>query len=358
MKRRQFIHLVGATAAGLNLPMRVRAGGISKPSRMTKEALWKTVEVTTKVKVKDGGPGQLWLPLPIAKTTYQEHVDTLWTGNFVRAGILRDNRYNGLYFYAESENTASPMVLETTFRVRVRDRSWAEPVSSPEERELYLKPSAHVPTSDKIQEQAKKIVGKESNPDRKARRIYDWVVENSARDPKVRGCGVGDVKAMLESGQIVGKCADISSLFVGLCRAAGVPAREVFGLRVLPSALSKSIGKEGDVSGGQHCRAEYLSQERNGWYPVDPADVRKVILEENKSLLEPSVKILREKLFGFWEMNWIAFNSSRDFQLPPQPGASVNYLMYPFFKSASGKITKDGMDAKDFEYSIAAKGLS
>jgi transglutaminase-like putative cysteine protease len=140
---------------------------------------------------------------------------------------------------------------------------------------------------------------------------------------------------------------------VGLCRATGIPAREVFGLRVAHSKLSKSIGKEGDVSGGQHCRAEFFSASRGGWVPVDPADVRKVILEESLSLESPHVNELRKKFFGFWEMNWVAFNSARDFLLPPSPGTAVNYLMYPYY--AAGSFIKDGMDPKDFQYTILAK---
>ncbi len=34
----------------------------------------------------------------------------------------------------------------------------------------------------------------------KARALYEWIVENTFRDPKVRGCGVGDIGAMLETG--------------------------------------------------------------------------------------------------------------------------------------------------------------
>ena len=71
----------------------------------------------------------------------------------------------------------------------------------------------------------------------KARAIYDWVVANAHREPKTRGCGTGDIKAMLESGNLGGKCADLNALFVGLCRAVGVPARDIYGLRVAPSAF-------------------------------------------------------------------------------------------------------------------------
>jgi len=53
-----------------------------------------------------------------------------------------------------------------------------------------------------------------------------------------------------------GKCADINSLYVGLARAAGLPARDFFGIRVADSAVSKSLGKSGEITKAQHCRAE------------------------------------------------------------------------------------------------------
>ena len=37
---------------------------------------------------------------------------------------------------------------------------------------------------------------------------------------------------MLETGNLSGKCADLNALYVGLCRAVGVPARDVYGVRV------------------------------------------------------------------------------------------------------------------------------
>lgn len=118
--------------------------------------------------------------------------------------------------------------------------------------------------------------------------IYEWVVDNTFRDPKVRGCGRGDIRFMLESGDLGGKCADLNALYVGLARAAGLPARHIYGLRINKSDLGyKSLGLPTDkATKGQHCRAEvYLSQ--YGWVPVDPADVRKVVLEEPPGRRQP-----------------------------------------------------------------------
>ena len=65
---------------------------------------------------------------------------------------------------------------------------------------------------------------------------------NMSRDNSVMGCGVGDAKAILTSGKLYGKCTDINSVFVALLRAANIPAREIFGIRVGSSRFSKAIG--------------------------------------------------------------------------------------------------------------------
>jgi transglutaminase-like putative cysteine protease len=56
-----------------------------------------------------------------------------------------------------------------------------------------------------------------------------------------------------------------------------------------------------------------------GWIPVDPADVRKVVLEEPPGNRQPNdevVRAARERLFGSWEMNWVAYNFAHDVALP------------------------------------------
>ena len=95
----------------------------------------------------------------------------------------------------------------------------------------------------------------------KARAIYEWIVDNTFRDPKIRGCGRGDIRAMLETGDMGGKCADINALYVGMARAVGLPARHIYGLRIVKSELGyKSLGVNTDkATKGQHCRCRGLS---------------------------------------------------------------------------------------------------
>jgi hypothetical protein len=42
----------------------------------------------------------------------------------------------------------------------------------------------------------------------KARAIYEWIVDNTFRNPNTRGGGGGDIRFMLESRDLGGKCAD------------------------------------------------------------------------------------------------------------------------------------------------------
>jgi hypothetical protein len=79
----------------------------------------------------------------------------------------------------------------------------------------YLEPTQLIPTDGIVRDTARGITeGAKTDAD-KARAIYEWIVENTFRDPKVRGCGLGDIKTMLETRYFGGKCADLNALYVG-----------------------------------------------------------------------------------------------------------------------------------------------
>ena len=164
---------------------------------------------------------------------------------------------------------------------------------------------------------------------------------------------------MLESKNLGGKCADLNALYVGLARAAGLPARDAYGIRVARSALGyRSLGTASEtVTKAQHYRAEvYVTG--YGWVPVDPADVRKVALEEPPGHLPMDhelVRAARERLFGSWEMNWIAYNFAHDVALPGSARGPIGFLMYPQAETASGRL--DSLDPDGFSYEITAREI-
>lgn len=125
-------------------------------------------------------------------------------------------------------------------------------------------------------------------------------------------------------------------------------------MRAADSADFKWLGKSGDISKAQHCRAEFYTAS-HGWVPVDPADVRKVVLEERGGipLNDPTTQKARAKLFGQWEMNWLAYNYAHDVKLLNSKEDAVGYFMYP--QAETGEARKDGMDPDSFKYKITSR---
>ena len=256
-------------------------------------------------------------------------------------------------------------LLTLTSRVSLKNYSVdltkpSSPHPSPAELQYFLQPTRYVPTDGIVKETAVKATAGATTDIDKARAIYEWIVDNTFRDPKVRGCGRGDIRFMLESGDMGGKCADLNALYVGLARSVGLPARHIYGLRIAKSELGyKSLGVATDkATKGQHCRVEVHLREY-GWVPVDPADVRKVVLEEppgNLPLDNEIVQKARKRLFGSWEMNWMAYNYAHDVALPGSTKPPVVYFMYPQAETANDRI--DPFDPDNFKYEITVKEIT
>lgn len=369
MYRRAFLRLTGAAAAGVALPgagsdarAETAAAPGAAPAGMPG---WKTYETTTRVEVsKPTGVTRIWLPTPLTHdTAYHRSLGNEWRAEGGTSAQWIDPAYGAGVIWAEFPEGVRP-VLELTSRFATRDvavdlsKPGNRPAESPATLARFTAPTDLLPTSGIVKETSSAIVkGARTDLD-KARALYEWIVENTYRDPKTRGCGVGDVKFMLEAKALGGKCADLNALFVALARAEGIPARDVYGVRVAPSALGyASLGKAGgDVTKAQHCRAEFYLP-THGWVPADPADVRKVILEEGggKAPTDPMVVAARKRLFGSWEMNWLAYNFGHDLALP-KASRKVGFLMYPQAETGEGRL--DSLDPDNFKYTITARGVA
>ncbi len=361
MDRRNFLQTAAlALPATTLLPAAPRALAAGE----TPATGWRVFEVTTRVDVQQpAGRTRVWLPLPLAKDTeFQKSLGNVWTTESGSASLAGDPKYGAGIVSAEFAEGAAPMlVLTSRFATRDRDLDLARPVNpaplTRAEFALYTEATDLLPTDGIVRDTARGITKGAKGEVDKARAIYEWIVDNTFRNPKTRGCGVGDIRFMLESGDLSGKCADLNALFVGLARSVGVAARDVYGVRVADSQRGfKSLGKAGDITKAQHCRAEFWSP-AHGWVPVDPADVRKVVLEEKPglTLADEAPQRARKMLFGAWEMNWVAFNTAHDLVLP---GAKdkIGFFMYPCCETAEGRL--DSLDPAAFKYQITSRELS
>jgi transglutaminase-like putative cysteine protease len=359
MNRRDFIRCASAGAATTTLGWPGDAFGQKTTST---DDGWRLFEITTHVEVlRPTGATRVWIPVPLrTDAPYQKLVSTQYGAVGGKVSLIKGTADRPEMVRAEWPVGVKPEV-SLTCRVRTHDR--AVDIRRPRavaanaaSLARFTKPSSLLPLDGIVKTTADEITRGAATDLDKARAIYEWIVDKTFRDPKVRGCGVGDIRFMLESRNLGGKCADLNALFVGLARAAGLPARDVYGLRVAPSNHGlKSLGAASEnVSKAQHCRAE-VHLEGYGWVPVDPADVRKVVLEEppgNHALTDEVVRSARARLFGSWEMNWIAYNVAHDVALPGSTGRALGFFMYPHGETADGRL--DSLDSDAFSYRITA----
>ena len=367
MNRRHFLR-TSAIAAGLALPGMGRATPTDASAFTPRpDNGWRVFEIVTRIEAPaSDGPTQVWVPLPnVSEDGWSRPLGNLWSGNASGMYLATDPVYGAAMLHATWPAATAAPVLEVVSRCATRDRAvdlahgaTARPLT-PAERALYTRATALLPTDGIVLDTAREITRGAKSDEDKARAIYDWIVTNTFRNPKTRGCGLGDIRAMLETGDLSGKCADLNALYVGLARAVGIPARDVYGVRVADSRYGyKSLGKSGDISKAQHCRAE-VWLERAGWVPVDPADVRKVALEEPPGqlpLTDAKVVAARNTLFGAWEMNWLAYNFGHDLRLPGSQGPEVPYLMYPHGENRDGRF--DSLDPANFRYTLTAREIT
>jgi transglutaminase-like putative cysteine protease len=314
--------------------------------------------------LKPAGVTRVWIPTPLTQDTpFHKTLSNDFKAEGGTSGIVQEGKYGAGMVWAEWPEGVKPVLTHTArFATREIAVDLSKPGNpSPEDKAVlakYTHASELLPTDGIVKKTADEIVkGKRGNVE-KAAAIYEWIVDNTYRDPKTRGCGTGDIKFMLENNAMGGKCADLNALFVALARAEGIPARDVYGIRVAPSKLGyKSLGPAlGNITKAQHCRAEFYDA-AFGWVPVDPADVRKVMLEEDggKKIDDPMVVAARRRLFGSWEMNWLAYNTGADLSLPNSTRGKVGFLMYPQSETAEGRL--DSLDPDNFKYTISSREI-
>ena len=264
------------------------------------------------------GTLHLWLPLP-QQDKYQE-VRDLRIESPVAYTEGREAEYGNTYV----EFRPTPTQLEGGFDVTVRfvatrfehkvalDSASAKVVSmtasAPPDLQRYLEPDKLVPLNGVIADLAKEPTAGDTTTLAKAHHIYDYVLATMRYDKSGEGWGRGDAVWACTSKR--GNCTDFHSLFIGMMRSSGIPARFEIGF---PLPESKT---EGDIP-GYHCWAEFYLNGTD-WVPVDASEAWK----------NPAK---RDYFFGAHDVNRVFFTYGRDIRLSPeQKGDPLNYFIYPY----------------------------
>ncbi|WP_028579983.1 transglutaminase-like domain-containing protein [Desulfogranum japonicum] len=288
---------------------------------------------------------ELWIPYPLSDE-HQQITDIRLSGNYIKSAVYSDQKYSTPMLYAKWNSDTAGRKLSLSFHVTReevirRDFPEQEAAWNPADYSMYLQPTSLGPIDGVVKQLAEDITKDKKGTLAKAKAVYDWIIENMHRDPETRGCGPGDVCLLLTKPG--GKCTDIHSVFVALCRTAGVPAREVFGIRQGKKSTQ-------DITTWQHCWAEFYLP-GYGWVPVDPADVLKMMLVHNLKLDDAQTKQYREYYWGAWDQYRVKLAVGRDIVLNPvQVGPPLNTFGYPYAE-INGEYV-DWLDPEHFQYTF------
>lgn len=186
----------------------------------------------------------------------------------------------------------------------------------------------------------------------KAHAIYSWVCDNITRDKSNPDRELGDVVTILSSDKkIAGSCIDINSIFVAMCNAEGIPARESFGYKIF----------EDKSKLGQNCRAEFYLP-GYGWVEVDPAMPLGKVMNGTAEKGGDAWESIKETYWTSGSPDWICQNHGRDltFNSPGEMNAApgymvnedgtLNHFMFPHGEYDGQYIPGYGNYSSEFKY--------
>ncbi len=193
----------------------------------------------------------------------------------------------------------------------------------------YLESNRLIPVeSDPIERIASDLGLASKPPIVAARRIYDWLIEEFTYNWSAPGARIGDVRWACDSK--TGDCSDYHSVFLALCRNAGIPADHEFGYPIRVKGTTGRIPS-------YHCWARF-HVDGIGWIPLDASEADK----------DPR---LNDYNFGSQSANLFKFTHGRDVTLaPPQQGPPLNYFVHPY-------VEIDGVPHDEVKYTVYFKDI-
>ncbi|MCK4413392.1 MAG: hypothetical protein KAY32_07610 [Candidatus Eisenbacteria sp.] len=232
---------------------------------------WREAEIHLTYRIENHGPGKIvdavvHFAVPAGELENQIVLDALEYAP--HAPRIHEDRWGQTIATFQQAVIAPGELFEVGYRTRIRVGHLnyiliPEKVGSLDDipksiRQAYTADGTRFQVSHPlVQETAKKIVGDEQNPYWIARKVFDWVIE-ALEYERVGGWDVP--VTLIKRG--TGSCSEYAFLYIGLCRAAGLPARYEAG-----AALR---GDDVSIDDVHHRWAEvYLPP--YGWVPIDPS---------------------------------------------------------------------------------------
>ncbi len=334
------------------------------------------IDMTDETKYPAGKAVKAWFQVPVSDNNQRVAILDHEAASATVEKIIKDSSGDEAYFIEWDENAAPEDRTATiSFEVYRREvvngadlRSREKGTVDPVEFSEWLKPTtlSGLQTDGYVESLADRIVA-DANAETvydKAHSIYLWICDNITRDKSRPNRELGDVAFILTGDKVAGSCIDINSIFVSLCNAEGIPARESFGYKIYEGSSDAEKTKL-----GQNCRAEFYLP-GYGWVEVDPAmPLGKIMYHEDEYRGADATEdkaaeweAYKETYWNYGSVDWICQSHGRDvtFEAPGEMNAApgymvnedgtLNHFMFPHGEFDGQYIPGYGNYASEFKY--------
>ena len=220
--------------------------------------------------MKAGAVVRCWLPYP---QEYRQQTEVRLVSsspgqpqmaeNGIRDDVIRREAQRTLYFEQKVADPSTPITFAATFEYTssayypVLDEAQAKPYKGGVDAQYLAERLPHIAFTHDLRKTVEKVIGKETNPLRKAQRIFEYIDTHIRYHAEEE---YGNIASFASKALACrrGDCGVQGMLFITMCRAAGIPARWQSGWQTKPGQLN------------MHDWAEFYI-EPWGWLPADPS---------------------------------------------------------------------------------------
>ncbi|NOY64487.1 MAG: transglutaminase domain-containing protein [Nitrospirae bacterium] len=251
----------------------------------------------------------IWIPLP--QTDKEQEVSSLVIDSPVKYSTEKSGQNWMIYLRADRFNEGDRVNLHYTLR-----RKATGIVTIPDEiPQQYLKPSEWERWDSNITAFVDRVAGKEKNPLRIGRLLYDAIIDRSTYVHEVCGRGV----STLFFEEKVGRCDEFHALFRSMMMYKGIPVRWEQGVALpYPSQIKKEGEFEADCINAHSWVRFYIGNGR--WFPVDVSEAKR----------RPD---LRDYYFGRLVPNRMKVSTGRGIMLSPKQQGIINTFAYTYIEA-------------------------
>ncbi len=250
----------------------------------------------------------IWTPLP--HDYYDQKVTGLAVSSAFPYRVTEEPVFgNRMYFFkADRLKPGDRIVLKYNLYRKASDT-----VEDRDEKpERHLEPSEWEKWDDNIARYTDSLAGKETDPVKIARKIYDALIDSLTYLNEACGRGV----SILTFEEKTGRCDEFHALFRSMMMYKKIPVKWEQGIALpYPSVIKKKGEVEADCINSQSWLRFYTGNSR--WMPVDLAEAKK----------RPD---LRDFFFGRLVPNRIRMSTGRGMNLNPPQQSPVNTFPYTY----------------------------